>query len=105
MTLNQLVCRAASACPGALPMRVWDFERQCPAANAPGASALAAFVVDELHATFDPGATGGDQIAGAVRAMQAASDALADTAFALSTLSGETESETGGGARPTALAA
>jgi hypothetical protein len=89
MTLNQLVCRAASAYPEAYPLRYWDPYRQEPVENPEGGDSLARFVTRELADTFDPGAGDDEQVAAAVRCMQAAADDLAAVAHALGNLSRE----------------
>jgi len=89
MTLNQLVCRAASAYPAAYPLRYWDSERQQPKDNPTGGDSLARFVTRELADTFDPEADDDMQIASAVRAMQSAADDLSTVAHAISGFSRE----------------
>ena len=53
MTLNQLICRAASVYPDAYPLVYWDQEVQEPKADPFGGDTLAQFVVQELADTFD----------------------------------------------------
>ena len=86
MTLNQLVCRAASVYPDAYILQYWDTDRQESKADPHGGDTLAHFIVCELHETFVPDVPEGEQIATAVLAMQQAADKLADVAHAISNL-------------------
>ena len=89
MTLNQLVCRAASIYPDAQVLEYWDMDAQAPRLNPQGGDTLARFIAVELAETFDAKASDGDQIATACRAMQTAADELAAVAHALSDLAVE----------------
>ena len=89
MTLNQLVCRAASAYPEAYVLQYWDMDKQAPKPNRKGGDTLAMFVANEIADTHDPDADDGQQIATAVRAMQTATDDLQAVAQALSDLAVE----------------
>ena len=89
MTLNQLICRAASVYPDAYPLVYWDQEVQEPKADPFGGDTLAQFVVQELADTFDEDADDATQIAAAVKAMQTAADDLAAVAHAVSDLAME----------------
>ena len=89
MTLNQLVCRAASVYPDAYVLQYWDMENEKPRKNPQGGDTLAQFIANELADTFDPDADDGTQIATAVKAMQTAADDLAMVAHALSDLAVE----------------
>ncbi len=90
MTLNQLICRAASVYPEAWPLVYWDMETQQPKANPVGGDTLAMFIAIELAETFEEEADDGVQIAAAVKAMQTAADDLAAVAQALSDLAVQT---------------
>ena len=89
MTLNQLVCRAASVYPDAYPLEYFDLGKSAPKANPNDDDKLAQFIAFELAETFDPAASEGEQIAAAVKTMQRASDELATVAHALSDLTSE----------------
>ena len=89
MTLNQLVCRAASVYPDAYVLEYWDAEKQEPRKNPSGGDTLAQFIAIELADTYDADASDNEQIATAVRAMQTAADDLAAVAQALSDLAVE----------------
>ena len=89
MTLNQLVCRAASVYPDGVILDYWDMEKECPRENPNGGDTLARFIAVELHDTYDPQASNGEQVATAARAMQRASDELAVVTHALSDLAAE----------------
>jgi hypothetical protein len=89
MTLNQLVCRAASVYPDGMVLEYWDMEKEAPKRNPQGGDTLARFIAVELAETFDPEDDDGTQIATAVRAMHRASDELATVAHALSDLTVE----------------
>jgi hypothetical protein len=89
MTLNQLICRAASTYPDAFVLQYWDMDRQEPKPNPGGGDTLAQFIAQEIAETFDEDADDGTQIATAVKAMQTASDDLAAVAHALSDLAVE----------------
>ena len=89
MTVNQLVCRAASVYPDGYVLEYWDMDKGEPKDNPAGGDTLAQFIAIELADTFDPEASDGEQIAAAVKAMQTAADDLAAVAQALSDLAVE----------------
>lgn len=89
MTLNQLVCRAASAYPDAFVMEYWDALKGKPKPNPDGGDALAEFIALELSESFDPDASDDEQIATAVKLMQSAADDLASVAHALANIGRE----------------
>lgn len=89
MTLNQLVCRAASVYPDAYVLQYWDMDKQAPKPNPSGGDTLAYFIAQELADTYDADADDGTQIATAVKAMQTVADDLAMVAHALSDLAVE----------------
>jgi hypothetical protein len=94
MTLNQLICRAASAYPEAYVLQYWDMEKQEPKHNPVGGDTLAQFIAQELADTFDGEAGETQQINEAVRVIQSAADDLAAVACVL----GELATERKGGA-------
>lgn len=89
MTLNQLVCRAASAYPDAFVMEYWDAMKEEPKPNPDGGDTLAEFVALELYGSYDPEASDDGQLATAVKAMQSAADDLAGVAHALANIGRE----------------
>ena len=89
MTLNQLMCRAASAYPDAFVMEYWDQAREKPRPNPEGGDTLAEFVALELYESFDPSAEDGEQLATAVKVMQSAADDLQAVAHALANIDRE----------------
>jgi hypothetical protein len=89
MTLNQLICRAASVYPEAFVLNYWDMEKQAPKENRFGGDTLAQFIAFELADSFDEEANDGEQIATAVKVMQSAADDLARVAGSLSNLAVE----------------
>ena len=89
MTLNQLICRAASVYPDAFVLEYWSMDAQEPKPNRLGGDTLAQFIALELFETYDAEASDGEQIATAVKAMQTAADDLQAVAHALSDLAGE----------------
>lgn len=89
MTLNELVCRAASAYADGYVLEYWDADRGDLKANPCGGDTLAEFVAQELASTFDPDAGDGEQIATAIRAMLSAADQLQTVADALNGLTME----------------
>jgi hypothetical protein len=89
MTIQQLICRAASTYPDAYVLQYFDLEKGEPKVNPQGGDTLAQFISIELAETFDPDADEGTQIATAVKAMQTAADDLATVAHALSDLACE----------------
>ena len=86
MTLNQIICRAASVYPDGFILEYWDMQESQPRDNVTGGDTLAEFVARELNDTFDPEADEATQIATAVRAMQTAADDLQAVAHSLSDL-------------------
>ena len=89
MTLNQLVCRAASAYPDAFVLSYWDPEKEEPKPNPGGGDTLAEFVALELYESFDHDADDDDQLATAVKVMQSAADDLQAVAHALANIGRE----------------
>jgi hypothetical protein len=89
MTLNALVCRAASVYPEAYVLCYWNTDKQEPKRNRAGGDMLAQFVAHELAETYDGDASDNQQIATAVKAMQSAADDLQAVACALSNLAVE----------------
>jgi len=89
MTLNQLVCRAASAYPAAFVMEYWSMEKEEPVPNPDGGDGLAEFVALELYESFDPEAGDDEQLATAVKVMQSAADDLQAVAHALANIGRE----------------
>lgn len=89
MTLNQLVCRAASAYPDAFVMEYWDALKEVPMKNPDGGDTLAEFVALELYESFDPEAGDDEQLATAVKVMQSAADDLQAVAHALANIGRE----------------
>lgn len=86
MTLNQLVCSAASVYPDAFVLEYWSMERSEPRENREGGDTLAQFIAHEIHDTYDADASDAEQIAMAVKAMQTAANDLQRVADALSNL-------------------
>jgi len=89
MTLNQLICRAASVYPDALVLEYWDFENEEPRAHADCGDTLAEFVALELHGSFEADADDDEQLATAVKVMQSAADDLGAVAHALANIDRE----------------
>lgn len=89
MTLNALVCRAASVYPEAYVLQYWNTDKQQPKRNRTGGDTLAQFIAQELADTYDEDASDNEQIAAAVKAMQSAADDLQAVACALSNLAVE----------------
>ncbi len=89
MTLNQLICSAASVYPEAFILEYWDKEASEPRENRMGGDTLAQFIAQEIHDTYDVNASDAQQIAGAVKAMQTAADDLQKVADALAGLTKE----------------
>ena len=89
MTLNQLVCRAASVYPDEQVLECWDSRKERPRYNPKGGDTLAQFIAQELAETYDPEADDGAQIATAVKAMQTAAADLLAVAHALGGLADE----------------
>lgn len=86
MTLNQLVCSAASVYPEAYVLNYWHMATSEPRHNREGGDTLAQFIAQEIHDTYDADATDAEQVASAVKAMQTAADDLQKVAHALSEL-------------------
>ena len=86
MTLNQLICSAASVYPEAFVLEYWDKEASEPQENHLGGDTLAQFIAQEIYDTYDVNASDAEQIASAVKAMQTAADDLQKVADALSNL-------------------
>ena len=93
MTLNQLICRAASAYPDALVMEYWDQDLEQPRENIRVGDGLAEFIANELYSTFHEAASDDEQLAEAVSVMQSAADDLQSVAHALANISREWERE------------
>lgn len=89
MTLNQLICRAASTYPDAYILQYFDLAKGAPRRNVQAGDTLAQFIAQELADTYDADASDGEQIATAVTAMQRASDELAGIAHAIADLQRE----------------
>jgi hypothetical protein len=89
MTLNQLVCRAASAYPEAFVMEYWSQASEKPMAYPEGGDTLAEFIARELYESFDPEAGDDEQLATAVKVMQSAADDLQAVAHALANIGRE----------------
>lgn len=89
MTLNQLICRAASTYPDAFVLEHFDLAKGELRRSVRGGDTLAHFIALELTETFDAAASDDEQIATAVTAMQRASDELAAVAHAISDLQRE----------------
>lgn len=89
MTIQQLICRAASTYPDAYVLQYFDLEKGEPKANPDGGDTLAQFIALEIAETFDPEADDGTQIATAIKAIQTAADDLGTVAHALSDLAVE----------------
>ena len=86
MTLNQLICRAASVYPDCYVLEYWDLEKSEPRKNRMGGDTLALFIALELKDTYDADASDGEQIATAVKVMQTAADDIQAVAHSLSDL-------------------
>ena len=89
MTLNQLVCRAASAYPDAFVLEYFDLLKSKPKPNPDCGDTLAEFIALELHDSFDPEAGDDEQLATAVKVMQSAADDLQPVAHALANIGRE----------------
>ena len=89
MTLNQLVCRAASVYPEAYVLEYWDLLAEKPRTNPEGGDTLAEFVARELYDSFDAEASDDEQIATAVKVMQSAADDLQTVVHSLGNISRE----------------
>jgi len=93
MTLNQLICRAASAYPEALILNYWDLQKEQPKSNINTDDILAEFIANELYSTFKEDASDEQQLAEAVSVMQSAADDLQAIAHALANIDREREYE------------
>ena len=91
MTVNQLICRAASAYPDALIMEYWDQYKEQPKENVRVGDMLAEFIANELYATFKEDASDEQQPAEVVAVMQGAADDLQAIAHALANIDRERE--------------
>ena len=89
MTLNQLVCRAASVYPDTYVLHYWSLDEEKPRENPEGGDTLAEFIARELYESFDPEAGDDEQLATAVKVMQSAADDLQAVAHALANLGRE----------------
>ena len=89
MTLNQLICSAASVYPEAFVLEYWSMAESEPQENRIGGDTLAQFIAQEIHDTYDVNASEAQQIASAVKAMQTAADDLQKVADALAGLTKE----------------
>jgi len=72
MTLNELIAKAASGYPDAQVLQYWDVAAEEPRSNPNGGDTLAHFIAVELAETFDPEASGTEQIGEAIRGMNRA---------------------------------
>lgn len=93
MTMNQIICRAASAYPSALVMEYWDQEREQPRDNFRPDDSLAEFIANELYDSYDEDASDEEQVATAVAKIQSAADDLQAVAHALANIDRERERE------------
>jgi len=93
MTINQIICRAASAYPDALIMDYWDPVKEQPRENIRTGDMLAEFIANELYSTFKADADGEQQLAESVSVMQSAADDLQAVAHALANINRERERE------------
>ena len=89
MTLNQLVCRAASVYPDAYVLQYWDMENECFKESPDGGDTLAEFIVRELLDTFDAEASEIEQLKTARAVMQRAADDLNKIVRALDSLASD----------------
>ena len=71
------------AYPDSLIEQNWNFEDECPLANAETGDTLAVFIVQEIADTFEPEADDNEQLAGALRVIHQAIDDLEAVASAL----------------------
>ena len=86
MTLNQLICSAASVYPEAFVLEYWSMAESEPQENRMCGDTLAEFIAREIYDTYDVNASDAEQIVSAVKAMQAAANDLQKVADALSNL-------------------
>jgi hypothetical protein len=86
MTLNQLICSAASVYPEAFVLEYWSMAESEPQENRMGGDTLAEFIAREIYDTYDVNASDAEQIVSAVKAMQTAANDLQKVADALSNL-------------------
>ncbi len=89
MTLNELVCRAASVYPDGYPLQYWDADKQEPRANPDGGDTLAMFITHELADTYDEEASDSEQLDTAIRKMREAANDLYAVVTALENLKQE----------------
>ena len=89
MTLNQLVCRAASVYPEAYVLTYWDALKEEPKSNPDADDTLAEFIALELYQSYEPDAGDDEQLATAVKVMQSAADDLQAIAHALANIGRE----------------
>jgi hypothetical protein len=83
MFLNDLIRIINKAYPDDLIQQNWNFEDECPNADAETGDTLAVFIVQEIADTFEPDADDGEQMAGALRVIHQAIDDLEAVATAL----------------------
>ncbi len=83
MTLNQLICRAASVYPDTYVLEYWDLEKQEPRSNPEGGDTLAQFIAQELASTYDEEDSEQEQVATAIRVMESAAADLSSVARAI----------------------
>ncbi len=83
MFLNDLIRIINKAYPDDLIQQNWDFQDECPNADAETGDTLAVFIVQEIADTFEPDADDGEQMAGALRVIHQAIDDLEAVATAL----------------------
>jgi hypothetical protein len=76
MFLNDLIRIINKAYPDDLIQQNWNFEDECPQADAETGDTLAVFIVQEIADTFEPDADDGEQMAGALRVIHQAIDDL-----------------------------
>jgi enoyl-[acyl-carrier-protein] reductase (NADH) len=93
MTINQIICRAASAYPDALVLEYWNSQQEEPKPNIRVGDGLAEFIANELYATFKEDAEADEQLAEAVSVMQSAADDLQAVAHALANIDRERDCE------------
>ena len=83
MFLNDLIRIIDAAYPDSLIQQNWDFQDECPKADAETGDTLAVFIVQEIADTFEPDADDSEQLAGALRVIHQAIDDLEAVASAL----------------------
>jgi hypothetical protein len=89
MTLNELVCRAASVYPEGYPLQYWNADKQEPRPNPLGGDTLAQFIAHELADTYDEEASDSEQLDKAIRKMREAANDLYAVVTALENLKRE----------------